>query len=685
MHARSEPAPELAPVVLAVACAGLLLAQHVAGRALRDALFLSNFPSITLPKVMLLAAAVGLLAVLGAARLMARFGPGRVVPALLVASGLSFGLEWQLLAAAPRSAVLLVYLHVSLAGGISVSGLWSVVNERFDPHTVKRVATRLGAGFAAGGLLGGLAAKSAGAAYGLRPLLLGLALSSIVTAAGVRSLARDSSATAQAAALAPNATSKTSTRYLAFMAALVTLTGLSSTVVDFAFKASVSQKLASGPALVGFFAVFYMVVSVVSVIVQLTVSRWTLAHFGLGVGLASLPLAVVLLGLLGIVLPGTGVMSLLRGSGVVLESSLFRAAYEPLYAPLPVTQKRAKKTLIDVACDRLGEALGSGSVLLLAAFLPAFSSRVGLGLAVVASACAAWVATRLESGYVAELAASLRSGRVRLDADEVRDKTTHLTLSQTQLELDRDALLRQIEHLRRGSMAAAAPRPASELGLAIASGDTAHINRALRASPLDKDWASLVIPLLEHDETAESAVVALRGIAAKIPGQLIDALLDEERPLRLRRRIPRVLRATPDPRVVRGLSEALMASELDIRSRAALALGELARQAPELRLPRRVILAAVEKELELEQEGMLEQVFSLLGLILDREALALALRALAVDDAKLRGTALEYLEHVIPEPIRGHLWPYLQPGRGPRHARRRTPSDIAAELRQTLG
>jgi hypothetical protein len=516
-------------------------------------------------------------------------------------------------------------------------------------------------------------------------MLLGLAASSAVAAIGVRALSAGSSALDRTQPVAPNSGSATSTRYLGFMAALVTLSGLSSAVVDFVFKTQISAKLDSGPALVGFFALFYMVVSVVSVVLQLTVARFMLSHFGLGVGLASLPVAVIGLGLLGIAVPGTWVMVLLRGSGVVLESSLFRAAYEPLYAPLPVAQKRAKKTLIDVACDRFGEALGSGSVLLLAAFAPALSARAGLGVAVAASACAAWLATRLERGYIAELAASLRSGRVRLDENEVKDATTRLTLSQTQLELDRDALLRQIEALRRGTAGAPDPKPASELQLALESGETERINRALLAGPVEQELASRMLPWLERDETQDAVVVALRSIATKIPGQLIDALLDQERPLKLRRRIPRVLRTAAHPRVVRGLADALAAPEPEIRLRAALALGDLARKNPELSPPRRVVLEAAERELTLAHEGMLDHVFILLGLVLDREALELSLRALGTQDEKLRGTALEYLEHVIPEPIRAGIWPHLQPGRRPRQARTRTPSEIAAELRRTMG
>jgi len=180
-------------------------------------------------------------------------------------------------------------------------------------------------------------------------------------------------------------------------------------------------------------------------------------------------------------------------------------------------------------------------------------------------------------------------------------------------------------------------------------------------------------------------VVALRGIAAKIPGQLVDVLLDTDRPLRLRRRIPRVLRTAAHPRVVRGLTEALSAPEPELRLRAALALRDLTQDHPELAPPRRVVLEAAARELELDQEGMLDQVFTLLGFVVDRESLELSLRALGLEDEKLRGTALEYLDHVIPEPIRASILPHLNAARHPLPARKRTSTEIAAELRRSLG
>ena len=56
----------------------------------------------------------------------------------------------------------------------------------------------------------------------------------------------------------------------------------------------------------------------------------------------------------------------------------------------------------------------------------------------------------------------------------------------------------------------------------------------------------------------------------------------------------------------------------------------------------------------------LAHVFTLLSLILPKEPLRLSLQALHTDDEMLRGTALEYLESVLPAPIRDGLWPFLE-------------------------
>ena len=55
----------------------------------------------------------------------------------------------------------------------------------------------------------------------------------------------------------------------------------------------------------------------------------------------------------------------------------------------------------------------------------------------------------------------------------------------------------------------------------------------------------------------------------------------------------------------------------------------------------------------------LAHVFTLLSLVLPRDPLQIAFRSLHSEDKQLRGTALEYLEGVLPAPIRERLWPFL--------------------------
>ncbi len=685
--ALASPSEASGPVVLAVASIALLIALHVAARACRDALFLSTFAAADLPKAMLAAAGVGLTAVLVSSRAMARFGPGRVVAAFLIASSATYWLEWRLLVTWPGAAVVLVYMHASIAGGIGVSGFWSIVNERFDPHTVRRIAGRLAVGAALGGLLGGLAAHGVGARLGFGPMLLLLSAGSLVAAVGALALSARSVAARPSAPPAADAPSRTSARYLVQMAALVALVGLSSAVVDFAFKATVAGSYRNGASLVSFFAVFYMLVSLAAVGLQLSVSRWILSRFGIGVGLGALPAAVAVLGVVAAILPVGPVIVLLRASGVALESSLFRAAYEPLYAPLPLHEKRSKKTLINVACDRLGEALGSGAVLGFAALSPALGVRAGLVIAVAASTVALWLTSRLERGYVNELAASLREGRVEIEPGHAADATTRLTMSQTQLELDRDALLREIDALRRTGSSRSLVST-SRLGMRLSvleSGDAPRIVQTLRDGPLELELVSLVIPMLSDDATEDAAVAALKTVANRVPGQLVNALLDPELPMRLRRRVPRVLRVAHHPRAVRGLSEALLADQRDLRVRAALALRDITRARPELAPPRRILLEACMKEIESSPDVALDQVMTLLGLLIDAEPLELALRALASGEQKLRGTALEYFEHVIPEPVRSSIWPLLQAERPVPRSVARAPAELAEELRRSFG
>jgi ATP:ADP antiporter, AAA family len=73
----------------------------------------------------------------------------------------------------------------------------------------------------------------------------------------------------------------------------------------------------------------------------------------------------------------------------------------------------------------------------------------------------------------------------------------------------------------------------------------------------------------------------------------------------------------------------------------------------------------------------LSHVFTLLSLVLPFEPLQIAYRGLHTGDDNLRGTALEYLESVLPKPIREGLWPFVE-------ERRRTAENTSRPREQIL-
>src|SRR5262245_4814284 len=98
-----------------LAGASLMLAHQVAGKAVRDGLFLSRFGAGDLPKIVVAAAILSALLGLAFVRLLSRRGPLRLVPAAIAISSALHVAEYGMLemgnAGVHSLATVLVYLH----------------------------------------------------------------------------------------------------------------------------------------------------------------------------------------------------------------------------------------------------------------------------------------------------------------------------------------------------------------------------------------------------------------------------------------------------------------------------------------------------------------------------------------------------------------------------------------------
>jgi AAA family ATP:ADP antiporter len=700
-------APLLAVSVRQAAVAsGVLSALTVTGKSTRDALFCAHFPATELPKAMLAGAALSASFALGTSRIFRRHGPAAVLPALMLVNAVGFLIEHALLAASPKTVALVLYLHVPAVTGLLLSGFWSVVNERFDPHSLRLSISRIGLGGTLGGFIGGVTAERIAAWAGARHTLLELAVLSVLAAASVRSLGVGvSTPRSEAPAQAPVASS-----YLYELGAFVALTALCSSVVDFAFKAEAMQRYTSAEDLMQFFAVFYTGMNLLGFVLQATLTPRLLDSAGLGVGLGGHPSALAVAAAVALAAPGLTMQALLRAADGALVPSLFRSSYEPLYTPLAPERKRATKAVIDVLVNRAGDALGGFIAWGLVLVIP-YSATTGANLAVAIFAIATFaLALRLRQGYVAELRESLLSGAVVLDESGVSDQTTRLTLSRTLTELNRERLLAEIERQRAGSAAkleaapstppagAAAPlpragaaRPGSaarapaELVGDLTSSDPKRIESALDAAELQ--LAPFVIPLIAREDVGAKAMNTLRRFGARVIGQLADVMLDAEGASpTVRRRLVRVIATTPSPWAAAALSAALEDPDFDVRRQVVRGLEEMAESGVQSPIERAPALTAAARELggqsRVSRHDRVDHVMRLLGLSFDREAFRLARLALDSDDTTLRGTALEYLDNVLPSSIKTPLFEQLAPG--PARKSARLEHELIDELRRTL-
>lgn len=709
----SERATRVA-VAAAIVGAGLMIAFQMAAKATRDALFLSSYDVAMLPRMVIAAAIASLLAALAVSRWIARVGPIRFVPAAFAASAGLLMVEWALVGRYRGPVAIALYLHYGALGAVLVSGFWSVVNERFDPRTAKRVIGRITAGATVGGVAGGLLAERVAALASdttMLPILAGIHLAGAFVVYRVRPISGPSG-TAHAEADETRGRSSglsqlASTPYLQGLVALVLLVTVSEVLIDYVFKASASARFGRGEDLLRFFAAFYTGASLLTVLVQAAASRVALQRLGLTRTVSLLPLGVVGGAAGALAVPGLGGITAARAIESVLRNGLYRAGYELLFTPVPTAQKRATKTLVDVGVVRLGDMTGGAVVQLLLLVTAAIATTALLGLAIAIGIVAAVVAVRLHAGYVRTLERSLLSRAIHLDLDDVQDAIT------------RTAVLRSGDTTGlSGDIAAPAPglpTPAPVSGdpelhriAELRSGDSGRVRAALAGGPLSAGAVPHAIALLAWDDVVHPAIRALRAVAPAITGQLTDHLLDPDEEFSVRRRIPLVLASCTSDRAVDGLFRGLEDSRFEVRYRCGRALSRIREQAPELEVSRRRTYTAVLREVAVDRgvwqshrlldrmededwspvmdellreraNRSLEHVFTMLSLVLPRQALKVAFRGLHTDDQLLRGTALEYLESALPDGVRRALWPFLEDTR-PRGAARRSAGEVLTDL-----
>ncbi len=691
----SDRAASRAQIRMAMTVSALMMAHQVAGKASRDAIFLSHFRTADLPAMVTVAAIAAIAVSVVGSRTLVRLGPQRVTPAAFTVSSVLQFAEWLLLSYSPRITACVIYVHVVAFGAVLLSGFWSVMNESFEPRSAKELFGRISGMGTIGGLCGGLLAERVAAWFGAAAVVL---LLTVLHLACAGLLWRASRSKLSAVHHPNDSVPAGGTRvvdalqrypFLLILGGLVIAASSGTALLDFVFKAQAAHTIGRGAALLRFFGLYYTATSLLTFLFQILLTR-VVQRAGLAVAAGTLPATISLGSLAALLGPGFPFLSTVRAMEILVRGSLYRSAYELFYTAVAPADKRAIKSLIDVGADRAGDAIGSAGVSLMLVLSPGRYGPI-LALASGISIVALLLAARLKQGYVHALEKSLVDRAIELDPSLIEDSVT------------RSVLMRSIAMpLRLVAVEPPATAPVPQPMAAsdpllyhaadLRSGDASRATQA--AGELGaRDWAlaPLLIDLLAWDEVMAAARDALERMCPKITGMLVDALLDPERDFVVRRRLPRVLVHVPSRRSVEGLYAALEDQRFEVRFYAGRALYLLVRDNPDLTVPPERVWAAVNRELSLQRsvwdghrlldsrrsqekewffddqlldraDRNLEHLFTLMALLLPMDAVRIAFRALHTDDRQLKGTAFEYLESATPAPTRQLLLPLLEAG-----------------------
>ncbi|WP_124979162.1 Npt1/Npt2 family nucleotide transporter [Nonlabens xiamenensis] len=255
----------------------------------------------------------------------------------------------------------LFYTMVAMFALLATSQFWVLANVVFNVREAKRLFGFIGAGGIAGGIVGGyLTSVLAGfLGNGLLMVTAGLMIASCtlvfknIWKTRVQGLSRFKRKERATVSTESSLKLIWKSRHLTYLAAVIGFGVLVAKLVDYQFSAIAAAKIPDAQELASFFGFWFSTFNIVSLAIQLFVTKRVLENTDISVSLIALPVGVVLMCLLLLFFPELWIVIIIKGLDGSLKQSLHKSAVELLALPIPSNIKNKTKTFIDVVVDSL--------------------------------------------------------------------------------------------------------------------------------------------------------------------------------------------------------------------------------------------------------------------------------------------------------------------------------------------
>ena len=392
----------------------LITAPFMIIKSVRDAAYLDELGPDKLPYAYATAFLVGLV-VSFHSKMQAKLSRYRLITFSLLFFILTSFLFFLLLPKGWVWVPVVYWMWANVFVVVTITQFWMVVNDIFNPREAKRLIGFFGSGGILGGIAGGMLAAFFARQNETHELLIFILVLLVICVFAERAIfiwQKKATGLAFDGAQKPPSKRKDIEQagfkvcfdtvrkdgYLKLLAAVVILTGIVATFIDWQSKNIIAEKITNNRA--SFFGKFNAGLLVFSFLFQILMTSNLVKRFGIRLPLLIYP-AILILCSLGIAAwPFLFFAITIKGSDKSLSYSVNQSARELLYIPVSPEKKYKAKTFIDMFLNRFSKT--TGGAILFGVFLLAPSSsenpsfRVQIVSAVSACFLLAWIVLNLK-------------------------------------------------------------------------------------------------------------------------------------------------------------------------------------------------------------------------------------------------------------------------------------------------
>ncbi len=257
------------------------------------------------------------------------------------------------------------YTWVAIFGLLTASQFWILANLSYNAREAKRVFGFIGAGAIAGAIFGGYLTSVLTSFLTTEDLFFVAALLLSACIPITHFIWKNEVVKLNVFQISMRSVPKGESSFklikqsklLTLIATVIGLGVLVAKLVDYQYSDYASRFISDQDELTAFFGFWFSTLSVISLLIQLFLTKRLVGTFGVGKSLLWLPSGILIVSVLLLIVPQLWVVVLIKIIDGSLKQSVNKAATELLSIPIPIEIKKKTKTFTDVVIDSVATGL----------------------------------------------------------------------------------------------------------------------------------------------------------------------------------------------------------------------------------------------------------------------------------------------------------------------------------------